>query len=823
MPPKAQRRRLVRPGISNIGAAGVEEEAANATDSAVEPSMTQDVSMASENALSGERQEPDELTPSQSVYPSVSETAASSPSRGGVQRLASTYPRGVSSTNARAGRGSSSDLRSGRQKFQPKSYVRRSKEEREAAEKAEAERQQARMATETLSVPTERGGSFTRGRALRSASMRETRGDRLSRSGATGHLGANLHPGYSTRARRIGAGTRTSPIAGDHAQDGTVSGIVTEASVQNSSVKAEKDKDGDVAMDGARPGAAGVESKMQGAAGGRSKSGRKRGTHGAGPPPTIKNETQIPEYPWSEDEELEVSKGRRVNIEEINLITDEETEEEDLEEGPHKGKTRQSTPHQVRKSFKPIRLDRHQHVERAVGINTDASSLTSAELRRRAQEGRDAQGSLFLDSNEDLLSPKKAKGRGKTKDVEFVRNERKWQGVYQEDELNDTSAQVKKESQEDDLMAIDEAPAISGAPEPNSIDAGTTQTTEDVTMAEAEIQPSAASPSRQPADETQPQPPKFQRRQPKAKQHRPPKPVHQTEEDRQEWRRLQRDGEITSKTLSQLGGQLGSALIPQDSGSDLDMEALDEEAESQRSRDLFLFQFSPVLPLLIDADSQAQIKAEPSNNDPSSTSTQPEHATSSPRKPAGPKPTRRRKVDPKAKSSTSKPAISTQPTVETLTPPAEAPEAITEPLPTYTSFSPRLPPGHFGLLRLHDSHRVTADWGNLRFEISRGADENMAQEIVVCDWSKVVVKKEEWEMDTDPWPEMTEFIGGGNGLGAETVCGDEVTVKEEQRREWREEVNCGSTVWAMGDVGGGTNGTGASFVAVPSWGEMFGF
>ena len=833
MPPKPQRRRLVRPGASNVGAAGAGEEA-SPTDRAVQQGITQDVPMASEEAPLGERQEPEELTPSRvdtrqsassdpPAYPSAPDTSVSSPSQSGVQRLASTYPRGISSTNARARRGNSSNPRSGRQMFQPKSYVRRSKEEREAAEKAEAERQQARMAAETISVPTERGGSFNRGRVRGSGAVRTTREDRLSRGGATGHLGANLHPAYSARARRLAAHRHPSPLAGDHAHDGTVPGAATEASTQDSSVKAEKDKDGDVPMDGTRPSAGGTENKTQGGAGSRSKSGRKGVTRRGGHLPTVKKEPQIPEYPWSEDEELEASKGRRVNIEEINLITDDDTAEEDLEDGPHKGKTRQNTPHQGRKSFKPVRLDRHQHIERVVGINTDASSLTSAELRRRVQEGRDAQGSLFLDSNDDLLPAKKTKGRGKTKDVEFIRNERKWQGVYQEDEVIDQSAQVKNESQEEDLMAVDEAPASSGAPEPTCVGPGITQTTKDVAMAEAEIQPSAVSPSNQPGDEARPQSPKFQRGQAKVKRHRFQKPVLQTDEDHQEWRRMVRDREKMSETLSQLGGELGSASKTQYPEGDLDMEAPDEEADNQRSRDLFLFQFSPVLPLLIDANTQEQIKVEPTNNDPSSTSTQREHATSTLPKPSAPKPTRRRKSNPKSKPSTSKPAMPTQPTNETLTAPTEAPPAVTAPPQTYTSLSPPLPAGHFGLLRLYSSQRITANWGSLIFEISRGADENMAQEIVVFDWSRVVVKKEEWEMDTDPGAGVNGFLDGNTGfVEGEVVRGDEVSVKEEQRREWREEVNCGSTVWAMGDVGRGRNGPGVSFVAIPSWGEMYG-
>ena len=306
------------------------------------------------------------------------------------------------------------------------------------------------------------------------------------------------------------------------------------------------------------------------------------------------------------------------------------------------------------------------------------------------------------------------------------------------------------------------------------------------------------------------------------KRYKPQKPVLQTDEDRQEWIRLLRNEEKMSETLSQLGGDYGSASQARDGEGDLVMEISDGDADNPRSRDLFLFQFSPVLPLLIDNKSQKEIKPEPTNNNQASTSIQREHTTPSLPQPRTKKATRR-KSKAKSKPPASKSTISTQKPSETLNARNEALLPITAPLETYTPLSSPLPPGYFGLLRLHGSNRVTATWGNLIFDISRGADENMAQEIVVCDWSKVLVKREEWEMDTDPAPEANRFTSGSKDFVDEGVVrGDEVPTKVEQRREWREEIGCGSKIWAMGDVGGGKNGDGATFVAVPSWGEMFG-
>ncbi|KAL9579306.1 MAG: hypothetical protein Q9212_005182, partial [Teloschistes hypoglaucus] len=110
--------------------------------------------------------------------------------------------------------------------------------------------------------------------------------------------------------------------------------------------------------------------------------------------------------------------------------------------------------------MRPIRIDRHEHVERTIGVNTDASSLTSAELRRRAKARGEAQGSLFLPDSSDPINDdaRKPKGRKKGRDVEFLRDERRWQGVYQdEDDADDMPVRIKEEPKEqNDPMVIDD-------------------------------------------------------------------------------------------------------------------------------------------------------------------------------------------------------------------------------------------------------------------------------------------------------------------------------------------------------------------------------
>lgn len=760
-------------------------ETATANDSPQVENMTTEQSNASEISMTQQIADSDTvIAGSSDVDQSTAQPIpATSPPAQRPGRLESLHSPSLSSTNRRSSLEDPSTPRPANLKFKPKSIIRRTKEEREAAERAEAERKQA----EREAADGARGTITYRGRGRGRVLVSTIRDERLMGTGATGHLGAKVID--PSKARRGGRGGRGGSTASHDDVSATVRSSVGRdgRTERASAVKTERDKDGDVLMDTSKPKA----SKPCQPPKTETVTKRSGGGKGGGRSAAIKQEPQFPETSWSDEDELEKGEGRRIDIEQINISSGEEAEVEALDNSSSKGKERQKTPQQIQKVHKPVRLERREHKERAVGVNTDASTPTSAELRKRNQEGKAAQGSLFLDP-EDLIAPTtKTKSRGKTRDVEFVRNERKWQGVYRDEEDDsDTAPHVKEEPPDDDLMVIDETPIASEPPKPKSPNAEATKAAEDVDMGDASSQTAQA--HEEPAPETLD--PK--RRGPKSKGHRYPKPVLQTDEDHQEWARHTEDLQILSKTLRSLGGKIEPTTKTADDEGNVEME--DANDDEHTNLELYVFQFPPALPMLVDQKTK-KIKAEPREQELGSTPIPTPIAASSKSKPepAASKAKTLTKKSPKAPNLT-----------ELLAGPTEADTAsLPPPTQTYTPVSALPPPGLFGQLRLHASKRTTANWGSLLFEIGRGSEENMAQEVVCCDWSKVVVKKEEWEGN------------GAEGVGAANR-GDARTVKEEEREQWGEEIHCGEKVWGMDEVG--RPGARAAFVGVPDFGGMFG-
>ena len=473
-------------------------------------------------------------------------------------------------------------------KFQPKSVQRRNKEEREAAEQAEAERLQARLPGSTISNDAERGGFMNRRRGRGG-----TRGvdDRLSGAGASGHLGGSTRQERSSRRARapgmFGPRSRGGDSGGESwgrgrgaVPDGVTS---TGADISRSdaarepintrrkkvsTVKTETDKDGDVVMD---------------------KTSKKK----------IKKEPGITYGTSSSDSEYDGKKGRRINIEEIDLVSSDEDEGDEDDDSKRKERAN------LLKVWnpKPVRFHREEHVERAVGVNTDPTTLTSAELRRRAKERQDAQGSMFLGSGDEAIVPTtKTKGRGKTKDVEFIENKRKWKGVYQDDDDAEGSVRVKTEPQDDDAMITTaqlagETPSVNAQETEHEIRAAA----EEMQLTDRSDSPSARPLSSQirQGETSQPSSPTVFPKESRRK-HRPPKPVLQTDEDHQEWARYEEDTHWMQDTLLNAGGTItsrfGTKALDQDD-MDMDIGAI---GPNSKAGQMFLFQFPPGLPMLID-------------------------------------------------------------------------------------------------------------------------------------------------------------------------------------------------------------------------------
>lgn len=704
MPPKAAPRQ--QPARRN----------ANATRSANESAA----STANDQPAATDRAAPSNLSP------------ASSSSRPPVQRLESLNRRNPSEGFSVVGSIGAPSAKP-TLKFKPKSVIRRSKEERDAQERLELEKQQAREAAAGAGgQESSRGGAAgkaivrgARGRGAFGGPMRGTgrwqgHGDR--EGAMSGPFGAGFISREEMAKKKVVRGGDRFSIS---ASEGRSTRVKNEPGF-----KADKDVDGDVVI------------------GEGSTSGGTR----------IKTEDPGAMYISSDDEEHQ-NEGPRMNIEQINLVSDEEDDEES---SLNKGKGRATTGGTSGWVLKPIRIDRKEHIERAVGVNTDASSMTSAELRKRAMERGDKGDSLFLpmDGDEEVEKPKKA--REKSRDVEFLKDERKWKGVYQDEKEmdNDDEAKIKEEPMEDDEdSTIDLAAVLRSRPNTNN----------------AETPALPAAPPEPESVESQVKPKPKRRRKLKFKE---TKPVLQTEEDRQEWARHEEDIRLLDQELRLMDTGPTSMLAPtkdQDAEGDTSMgDGLLPKISEQKEGRIYLIQIPPLIPRLVD-----EIKLESS---PPPEEIPPPPPTSQPSRPPI--------LAPKSKPQPTPnpaPAPTTQPTTQPhrTNPIKPDPSGNT----ALTALHPPNSTGRVGTLKLKQSGRVVLAWGDTSFELGRGADCEFLQDVVLASQAKHYGYREEEEKDEEEW------VGSG---------------REMERERVREEKG-----WGLGQVMGG-------FVLVPDWRRLFG-
>ena len=651
------------------------------------------------------------------TLPSPNVPSTSSPPRQPAQRLASLHSRRTITPTSIP---TTQETLRNRLKFQPKSAVRRSKESREAFEKAQFERRQSRIATENNSSSSFSGrgvlpgrGRGRGGRALFSGNRFGV--DRFASSQATGHLGGSTVGEEGSRKKKNARGALLSGMARTSTQvNSTSTKAISDRSLKEIAVKSEKDRDGDIVM--------------------RSSSTKKL--------PAIKHEDHNIAY-VSSDDEPDMVEGPRINIEHINLISDEDTEDERPDPSTIvDGNGLNKEPKIPNWSLKPIRIDRHEHIDRAIGVNTDASSLTSAELRRKAKERAEAEGSLFLDGEEDpkVIKSEKTSGRRKPKDVEFLRDERRWKGVYQDEEDTVDEPKIKDESKDyEEPMVIDsiDQPPTSSHSQNLNINAPIPETAGEKAPEDFTIHPK-------------------KNKQGQATWPRLRKPVLQTEEDHQEWARYERD-------LQLLGAELSSVAVdpvrpPTTSVADEDGDVRldnDIEATKDRKEDLvYLFQLPPIVPALLTAaekDTLTKTKEDKEVQENAS-----ENAQNS-----------KSAANNKAKTiSDNRPE-----------------NALTN---AFTALNLACPVGKVGTLRLHETGRVMATWGGASMELGRGGEGGLLQEVVMTDFDRTMVKVED---DGNTYKTGNRSVGTKDGGKEKEKCD--------------EKIDLGSKGWAIGGLAGG--------------------
>lgn len=697
----------------------------------------------------------------------VRNSIASPPLRQSAERLASLRGPGrfVESYNSIA-----PDSPVKKLKIQPRSSLRRSKEEREAAERAEAERLHARFGASSGSSSnvSARGDFGGRG------GFRDTPGgvssrwqnERYSGSGASGFLGGatpaedkRKRESLSTRSRGGGRSSMLSGISRNNAEADASAKVKREIGTRK-----DKSKGGDDS-------------------GGKGDSGRRKSAR-------VKTEPKALPIEESDDEltELEVT-GRRINIEQINLIDDSESSDRGTVTGDErKGKEKASTPRASGSSFmRPVRLARHEHVQRSIGVNTDPSSVTSAELRKQAKARGDAQGSLFLPEDVDLGDDKvtKAKKKARPRDVEFIKNERKWQGVYQDEEDEDKPVKIKTEPEDQDNAILTDQVELPGTVASQSM------------LTQGVPAPPEDGAARPPLESTTTSGPdartvrKSKVRRPKALANR--RPVLQTDEDREEWDRLKFDAARIQKELTMPEPDRQQTDTKKNAKSDEMIEETEvKEVTKDRKEGLvYLFQLPPTMPGMelprtrrIRRQSQAQ-KTDSEDQQESSTTivvAKDLPATTKDSQIAKPKPNTESKT---ATTASVDPKIKTEPDANSkalATANAHSGHAIP---PTLFPISPQ---GTLGDVALNAEGHPSATWSmDFRLNVGKASDYGALQEVVMVKSEKV-----------------------------------ELAIKERRRgRVKREEgakeegTKCGEESWAVGQMGGG-------FVMTPDWGWMLG-
>lgn len=461
-------------------------------------------------------------------------------------------------------------------KYQPKAVLRRSKEEREARERLEAERQRERIseAAATRRAAVRGDGSRGRGRG---------RGGALGR--VTGDVGGPLGWGRGKVKGKYGSG--------------------------QSSIK--------------RSGVFGSSGKTEGGSG-----------------------------DVSSDEGSDY--GARFSIDQINITSDSESEMPDDGKGKASAKV---TPAGAR-GLRPIRVERQEHLERIMDVNTDPSSSKSAELRRQAKQKAE-KDSLFVESDEDELEIE-------VEDIEMV-------------DSAENVPQIKEEPTDVDAKIVD-IPAVADGATTNS-------------------------------DDVVPRRPKTVRKKIAIKDTRK---KHQTVEEQREHDRYEQDVEELREILGN---------IPTDAGDDVNIDEDEEQKvkaeaiKDERQGRLFLFQFPPMTPNLMNplsAAEQAQVEESSITADATGgPTTQPSSETLTIKQENG---------------STMQVPIAGSASIL----PVPSKSALAPPLITATSNT--LPPGRVGKLKIYKSGRATIDWGGISFELNKGSDVEFLQDAVVASDAK---------------------------------------------------------------------------------------
>ena len=584
-------------------------------------------------------------------------------------------------------------------KFQPKTNLRRTKEQREAQEQAEAARQQERAAAAAAAAEkaaasalvlsagahaqhqppparrpedfSSRGGWRGRGRGGRGAFRGGLSGWRNeSRGGgaAFGFLGGPSGEAGPVRKGRAG---------GEGVE------ITSAKTVELPKVKIPSSPVGKKsrATDAQARSASKLEETVGGRAGGSKGKGKAK-----------KVQKQEPEVKAEFQEALDVGvedEANRVNIDDLIYVSsdDDAVEEVPGEATPDRKLDRDSERPPAPGRMRPVRIGRREHVERTKGVSTDASSAKASELRRKASQREER----AMGANTDDAGPpsgRRGKRKAKGKEVEFVRSQPRPKGPSGTD---DSDVDVKQED-------TDAAPA-----------SGHEQ---------------AGADEQHPDDEDEEiSGPKGRRRRRRTTVFRASQPLAQTEEDIAELERHESDLNAVAEELG------GPALVENHKdpspSREADLTAQDRLKQSidQKQDLVYLFQLPPFLPNLVP---KAEREAAPAEAEV---------------------------IDVERDHSPIPQNIAEQLAKEEADPLDEEPDQEGITANKKGKFS-----GRIGTLTIYDTGQASMTWGGIEHVLGRAPPNEMLQEVLVTDTDG----KTSWSMGqvaggfvvTPSWPAL---------------------------------------------------------------------
>jgi DNA-directed RNA polymerase III subunit RPC4 len=371
---------------------------------------------------------------------------------------------------------------------------------------------------------------------------------------------------------------------------------------------------------------------------------------------------------YSSDEDSAVN---RLDIEHINLNDDYGSDEEEEKKKDRKGK---KPARASRSGLQPIRVERHQHEERVVAVNTEASSALSAGLRQQAQEDEDE------DEDNEL----------------FITEEKSEQG----------ESRVKSEPTDGDVSMADVPHA-------------------DAENDETPLPPQTVTARKQVAAAKE--------RAVKQKEKEPdPQSLLQTKEEKEEFARHADDLETLKEILTPSEKVAvaktaetteGTETENADGGAEAKEATKEEEEEHDKNAGrLFLIQFPPLTPNLVvpGIGEHAVVDLEDE-----STETATAGAGESTGLGLGDAEVKREFDE----DDEDKARVTSEPPAKLL-----------------TATQRRIPAGRVGKLHLHQSGRVTLDWGGISFEIDKGASVNFVQEALVASTDDDGEERSVWAM-----------------------------------------------------------------------------